>query len=171
MFLTAFKTMIVFMLPGGPLIIEILPRRNVIFFSPKIGHGSGSGSPAETPRLTSRLSERMPPPLALGFLLATASLASTGVAVDLYVVITILVPAWTMSLDSNEAIVMRSAHIDCLRYSLQVCGVAAHFVVAQMINDQASRVPLSHVICSPVGVLRIPLARAGGELAVAIGLQ
>jgi hypothetical protein len=54
MFLTAFRVMTVFMEPGGPATMVMLPLRIVIFFSAKMGHGSGRGSPAETPRFTVR---------------------------------------------------------------------------------------------------------------------
>jgi hypothetical protein len=133
--------------------MDIEPRLNDIFFSSKMGHGVGKGSPALTPRLTSRLSERTLPPLALGLLLATASLAPTGIAVDLYVVVTVLVPAWTVSLDSNEAIVMRSAYVDCLRHGLQVLRITAHLVVAQVVNDQVAWVAHQHHVGGSVRVL------------------
>src|SRR5437879_3520834 len=57
--LTRLSSSPVFMLPGGPAIILIDPRRNDILWSSKMGQGVGSGSPAETPRLTVRWSVLM----------------------------------------------------------------------------------------------------------------
>src|SRR5437899_653055 len=50
--LTMLRVSTVFMDPGGPAIMLILPLRKCIFLASKIGQGEGRGSPLLTPRLT-----------------------------------------------------------------------------------------------------------------------
>lgn len=124
--------------PGGPAIIEILPRLKLIFFSSKMGQGGGRGSPALTPRLTSRANVRTRSSLLARLAdLATQPIVSRILRAELVTALAVRCLAVR-----PEPIRSGAAKILRLRYRLQVLRVAARLVVAQVVDLEFSGIAL-----------------------------